>query len=238
MLIPMSTGVMQGGGASPMEYIGAIEIGGLIADYDSSSTRLDVLSVAEPGDLIVFILSLQTGDSNWTFRGMPGLRTDPIYDESTSSSGADYLVGFHTVLAEDTNPYFYSFSTAGSPYFAFCAGVFRNISEEDYLNASRDGDTDAFARPDPPFLSGGGKLWLAGGHQKGQDQNMYSSVFPSGFTEIGEARGNPGASFNSLAASLSYKFEDTGSQSPSAIGPGMNQVEHEGFTISFDGVLQ
>jgi hypothetical protein len=141
-----------------IEYIGSVtKSAKSSSDWDSSGDALDVLSIAQTGDLVVIAFTFEgERESGWDWQGM--VFTDVLDETGTSSFGRSYA-GYHFVELGDTNPYV---SKSGVwDGLSIVASVFRNVSS---FVAGVVGEIDQSGLPDPFQLTANGNCWVVTGH--------------------------------------------------------------------------
>lgn len=194
----------------PVEYVGSVTKSvERFTDFDTPEKSLDVLSVAEVGDLVVLAMSSDTGsDTSFSWEGMA---FSAAYNQMNYTNPNRY-VGYLVVGEGDANPYVSGFATNffGSRFLSIVASVFRYAK-------TPTGNEIAWAgsgMPSPPSLSANGRLWVITGHL--DDDQVIDWAAPSNYT-LGASEisaGNPGAGASSTA--IAYRIENLNSDDPGA----------------------
>jgi len=203
------------------EYVGSVTKSALNStDFDTAEESLDVLSIAEVGDLVVIAITTDTsGDDTFSWEGMP---FSNIYTLMATGNPNVY-VGYRVVQAGDTNPYVSGVS--GWDYLSIVASVFRNANT--YLGYQVASGTGL---PDPPSLAASGRLWVITGHL--DDDHVTDWVAPSNYTlaasEISAGSVASGASSTVLA----YRIEDLSSDDPGGFS-GTGDDQWRALTLAF-----
>lgn len=198
-LILPTRGLLMGDRLPP-EYIGSRVYG--VSNVNDYPLTFSVAG-AQAGDLIIFAMTFEVdGDSTWTWTGIPF--TD-IYDATGNDNPGAY-VGYAFWDGVTTN---ISVSGVGSGDWnrqATIVSVFRNVST--LVNSAVD--TGFLGSPNPPAVSGAGRLHIATGHLDDDNVNMTA---PSGWTRAA-AIAEGGA--NSASTVIAYNF--SGLNDPAAFG--------------------
>jgi hypothetical protein len=209
--------------ATGPRLIGAVTASYLnIQAFDSPAEALDVLSIAEVGDLVVFACTADSGAymGNISVVGMP---MTVIFDDSPSSAPSSFS-GFRVVEAGDTNPYLSGVAQYMNAT-SVVAAVFREVVGT--IGASSSQSSTA-GMPAPPSLTSTDLLRVIIGHL---DDDPIAMTAPAGWTLAGTASSDPGTS-NYSATAIAYLFDGTGTLSPSSFGgPGNDawRASHTAF---------
>lgn len=216
--------VLGAGGNVAIEYVGSVtKSANDSSSWDSSGEALDVLSIAQAGDLVVIAFSFDaSSDSTWDWEGMT---FSAVYDATGSINPGAY-VGYRFVEAEDTNPYVSGLSGFGEwADLSIVASVFRNVSS---FVGSANGSSSS-GMPNPPGLGAFGGLWIATGHI---DDDVFTNwAAPANYTLA--AYETNGFSARGSSTAVAYRIESLTSDNPAAFG-GSGSDEWRATTVAFD----
>jgi len=190
----------------PVEYIGSVTKSADDAqNWDAAEESLDILSIAETGDLVVIAFSFDgPADGTFSWNGMP---FTPIYSQTSATTPGRY-VGFRRVQADDENP-FVSDVTAGTwADLSIVASVFRNA----FSLSGNEIATSTTGMPNPPALTANGRLWVITGHL--DDDVVTDWVAPANYT-LADYEVN-GSSNAASSTAIAYRIEDLTSDDPEA----------------------
>ena len=209
-----------GGG---IQYIGSVTKNAAnVGDWDTSGEALDVLSLAQTGDLVVIAFSFDSSpDDEWNW---VGTTFTEIQDE-TSGSGPGAYSGYRFIQAGDQNPYIDIAGTTDWKGLSVVASVFRNV--ESYVSASFASGISGL--PNPPSLTANGKLWVVVGHL--DDDQVTDWGAPENYTLADSEIGVGGTEVSSTA--IAYRIEDLASDNPKAF-TGTGSDSYRATTIAFD----
>ena len=214
----MMTKSVQSVGSS-VEYIGYATNSWANGGSWTSSNPLDVLSVAEVGDLVVVAIMFDAAEDNtWSWGGM---NINEIYDGTNDRQPGAY-VGYKIVEATDQNPYISGVSTGWDPVVAI-ASVFRGISS--FVNYGLSSGISAM--PNPPALTANGDLWVITGHL---DDDLVSMTAPANYTL--SASETVGSSNDGGSLAIAYRIETLTSDDPAVFGGGGTD-DWKATTITF-----
>lgn len=209
-----------GTGGGVVEYIGSVtKAGNDGRSWDTSGEALDVLSIAQTGDLVVIAFSFAIdADSTWSWVGMD---FTSVYDVTSATNPGAY-VGRRIVQAGDSNPYVSGVSgNWGS--LSIVASVFRGVTN--YENRSTS--VGFTGLPNPPSLTANGKLWIATGHL--DDDAVTNWTAPTNYTLADYA---VGTGENRSSTVVAYRIESLSSDNPDAFG-GSGTDNWRAVTLAF-----
>ena len=172
-------------------------------NWDSGNV-LDVLSVAEEGDLVVIAFSADNSDTGWSWEGM----SFTAIEDLTSQERPGTYVGYKIVTAGDSNPYL-----GGSSYNLSQITAIAAIFEPTYTTFENSGYSSSSGGTslDPPSITATADLWIITGHL--DDDANATFTPPSGYELIGTA----GAADINSSTCICYKEESLTSENPGAI---------------------
>jgi hypothetical protein len=169
----------------------------------NSGSVLDVLSIADEGDLVVIAFSVDTSTTSWSWQGMS---FTAIHNLTSQASPGTY-VGYRIVQAGDTNPYLGG-SSSNLGHLTAIAAVF----EPTYTTFENSNySTNSGTSLDPPSVTATADLWIITGHLDDDFNSTFTA--PSGYELIGTA-GDPGVGSGTC---ICYKEESLTSDNPGAI---------------------
>jgi hypothetical protein len=169
----------------------------------NSGSVLDVLSIADEGDLVVIAFSVDNSTTSWNWEGMAFTAIENLTNQASPGT----YVGYRVVQAGDANPYLGG-SVDSFRQLTAIAAVFEptytTFENSDYSNGSG-------SSLDPPAVTATADLWIITGHL----DDDYNSTFtaPSGYELIGTA-GDPSVGSGTC---MCYKEESLTSENPGAI---------------------
>lgn len=133
----------------PPIFVGSVtKTAATASGWDTAGESLDVMSIAEIGDLVVISFAFDTNnDDIFTWNGMVFTNT---YNGTGSSTRGGY-VGYRFVEAGDSNPYVTGATWSG---LSITASVFRNVGPRIDGNLG----LGSFGMPSTPSISGTGRL--------------------------------------------------------------------------------
>lgn len=192
-------------------YIGSVTKSGdpqTVGDWDSAGEALDVLSVAQTGDLVVIAFTFRSnGDPGFTWAGMS---FTAVLDATDAVNPGAY-VGYRFVEAGDANPYVTGLSTTRWDDLSVVASVFRGITT--YRNGSSSSGVSGLPNPpsvtnfDPPRA-----LRVITGHV--DDDLVTDFGAPANYTLADSAASGIAGSASSTV--VAYRFVDTTNDNPDA----------------------
>jgi hypothetical protein len=204
MLWHKAQGAGGAGGAGGIEisYIGSVvKEAANGSGWDSPAEAINVLSIAEDGDLVVLAFTFDRGtDADWSFEGM----AFTTVVDGTLDSTVGHYIGYHFVQPGDSNPYL---KDIGSNFVrtAVVASVFRDVGS--YLDVATS--TGGTGIPNPPLLVADGDLWVAVGHL---DDDNTTMLPPSGYSFGGAA--SVGSFGTASSTATAYKIASLSSDNP------------------------
>jgi hypothetical protein len=213
---------------SGFEYVGSVTME--VDDHDdwnSSGEALDVLSIAETGDLVVIALSFAVAqEPSWSWQGMAF--TDVLDLTNDNNPGA--YVGYRIVDAGDANPYLSGLSGLDWRALTVVASVFRGPSalvDSDGTAAGSSG------MPNPASLTASAGLWVATGHLKDGDLPSESGwSAPADYT-LADTAAHALGSGNWSSTAVAYRIAALSSDDPAAFG-GSSSTDWAATTLAFD----
>jgi hypothetical protein len=171
-------------------------------DWDSGNT-LDVLSIADEGDLVVIAFSVDNSTTSWSWEGMAFTAIEDLTDESTPGT----YVGYRVVQAGDSNPYL-SGDASDLEALTAIAAIFRPV----YTTFENSANSDGFGSSlDPPSVTATADLWIITGHLDDDFNSTFTA--PSGYVLVGTA-GDPSVGSGTC---MCYKVASLTSENPGAI---------------------
>lgn len=174
------------------------------SDWNSGNV-LDVLSVAEEGDLVLIAFSADNSTTSWSWEGMSFTDIENV----TSSSNPGTYVGYRIVQAGDSNPYLGGSSSLFG-HLTVIAAIFSPVfTTFENSNVSNGSGTNL----NPPAVTATASLWIITGHL--DDDPNATFTMPSGYTLIGAA-GDPSVTSSTC---IGYKEESLTSEDPGVIIP-------------------
>jgi hypothetical protein len=202
---------LSSGGAP--EYIGSVTAEYGRGDKWDADEPLDVLSIAQTGDLVVIAFSFEdSAESIWSWVGM---NFTQILNATNNENPGAY-VGYRFVQSGDANPYV---SGVGENWdeLSVVASVFRGVSSF----SSGSSSNDSSGMPDPPSLTTTGALWVITGHVIGSLITNWGA--PANYTLADFQNSGVGAEDYSSTA-IAYRIETLSSDNPGAFtGSGNGQ---------------
>lgn len=207
-----------------VQYIGSVtKTASDEAGWDSSGDALNVLSIAQAGDLVVIAFSFdETPDGSFTWGGMS---FTAISNQAGSSNPGAY-VGYRFVQSGDGNPYVGSVETASWQGLSIVASVFRNVSG--YVAAASAGLSIGSGLPNPPSLTATGTLGVITGHLK--DDAVTDWGAPSDYTLASSAAKS--GTFQSSTV-IAYRLGSFTGQDPGSF-TGSGSDDWRATTIAFN----
>ena len=211
-----------GGG---IQYIGSVtKVANSEGDWDTVPEALDVLSIAETGDLVVIAFSFDSGaDATW-FWGNEGMSFTAVWNNTGATNPGAY-VGYRFVQAGDEDPYVSGVSTNSWGGLTIVASVFRGVSSYENDNNANG----ASGMPDPPNLTAAGNLWIATGHL--DDDAVTNWGAPTNYTLAAYAA-SPAGDDNRSSTAIAYRIESLASDNPSAFS-GSGTDTWNAITLAF-----
>lgn len=208
--------------ATPIQYIGSVRKNSSDeSGWDSSGEALNVLSIADLGDLVVIAFTFDESPDPIFLWG--GMAFTAINDQTGSNSPGAY-VGYRFVQSGDANPYVTSVESGGWQGLSIVASVFRNATG--YV-AGMSGSGSS-GDPNPPLLTATGTLGVITGHLK--DDVVTDWGAPSGYT-IASYEDESGT--NQSSTVIAYRIGLFTSQDPAAF-TGSGSDEWRATTIAFN----
>lgn len=190
--------------AGEIQYIGSVtKSADGRAGWDSAEEALDVLSIANVGDLVVIAFSSDDGSGAFTWNGM---NFTTAFSEVTGAQLFGY-VGFRFIEGSDSNPFISS--TANFYGLSIVASVFRNVSAYGGV-ATTSGSS---GMPNPALNRTSGNLHVITGHL--DDDQVTNWGAPSGYSLAASAVAGTGVD-RSGSTAIAYRIEDLDSQDPGA----------------------
>lgn len=171
-------------------------------DWNSGNV-LDVLSIADEGDLVVIAFSVDDSTTSWSWQGMA---FTAIHDLTDQASPGTY-VGYRVVQAGDSNPYLDG-NTDDLVKLTAIAAVFNPV----YTTFENSGFSNGSGTSlDPPSVTATADLWIITGHLDDISNSTFTA--PSGYELIGTA----GDLSVGSGTCICYKEESLTSENPGAI---------------------
>jgi len=171
-------------------------------DWDFGNV-LDVLSIADEGDLVVIAFSVDNSTTSWSWQGMPFTAIQNLTNQSSPGT----YVGYRIVQTGDSNPYLGG-SSSNLVKLTAIAAIFKStyttFENSDYSNGGS-------SSLDPPSVTATADLWIITGHLDDDSNSTFTA--PSGYTLIGTA-GSPAVGSGTC---ICYKEESLTSENPGAI---------------------
>lgn len=124
--------------------------------WNTSGEALDVLSIANEGDLVVIALTYDFSNTVWLWSGMNFI---DLVEETGSATFGRY-VGYRVVESGDANPYISDLGVGDWISLSVVASVFRNAPS--YSGGTVTGGSSGM--PNPPVSSGNYTLSVCTGH--------------------------------------------------------------------------
>jgi len=171
-------------------------------DWDSNNV-LDVLSIADEGDLVVIAFSVDNSTTSWSWEGMPFTAIQNLTNQSSPGT----YVGYRIVQAGDSNPYLSSASGLSGGLTAIAA-IFKPTYTTFENSAYSNGGSSSL---DPPSVTATADLWIITGHLDDDKNSTFTA--PSGYELLGTA----GSSSFNTGTCICYKEESLTSENPGAI---------------------
>lgn len=173
-----------------------------------SSNRLDVLSKASVGDLVVIAVSADNYDGRGPIE-WGGMSFTTIIDRTDQASPVTY-VGYRIVQSGDTNPYLSGGDfVSDSSYISVVAAIFGQAEGfTTYVNSGYSSGSSS--NLDPPSVTAIAGLWIITGHV--DDDYNVTFTPPSGYIMLGTAT-TPDSSVTS-STGIAYKIESLTSENP------------------------
>ena len=171
-------------------------------DWDSNNV-LDVLSIADEGDLVVIAFSVDNTTTSWSWEGMPFTAIQNLTNQSSPGT----YVGYRIVQAGDSNPYL-SGSTASFSALTAIAAIFKPTYTTFENSEWNSGSSSSL---DPPSVTATADLWIITGHLDDDRNSTFTA--PSGYHLIGTAGGGTVSS----GTCICFKEESLTSENPGAI---------------------
>lgn len=195
----------SGGG---IEYIGSVT-----ARYDSAgdwgnASPLDVLSIAQTGDLVVIAFSFDNdADDTWSWVGMSFAQIL----NATDSVGPGAYAGYRFVQAGDSNPYVSGASGSWEP-LSVVASVFRYVNF--FVNGSAS--SGSIGMPNPPSLTASGRIYVITGHI--DDDLVTDWTAPANYTLAAYETSDPVLAPQISSTAIAYRIADLTTDNPAAFG--------------------
>jgi len=171
--------------------------------YWNSGNVLDVLSIADEGDLVVIAFSVDNSTTSWSWQGMSFTAIENLTNQASPGT----YVGYRIVQAGDSNPYLGG-SSFGLQKLTAIAAIFKptytTFENSGYSNGSG-------ISLDPPSVTATAGLWIITGHLDDDFNSTFTA--PSGYQLIGTA-GDPSVGSGTC---ICYKQESLTSENPGAI---------------------
>jgi len=208
-----------------VQYIGSVtKTASDERGWDSSEEALNVLSIAQTGDLVVIAFSFASdADSSWSWQGM----SFTAISNQTGSENPGAYVGYRFIQSGDANPYVINVSGDAWRALSIVASVFRNVSG--YVAAASDSLDTGSGDPNPPSLTATGILGVITGHI--EDEFVDDWGAPSGYTLASYAAVSP--VFSASSTVVAYKTGSFTSQDPAAF-TGSGSDSWRATTIAFN----
>ena len=173
-------------------------------DQWDSGNVLDVLSIADEGDLVVIAFSVDNSTTDWSWQGM----SFTAIEDLTNQSNPGTYVGYRIVQAGDSNPYLGGGDPKELGKLTAIAAAFKptytTFENSDYSN----GESSSL---DPPSVTATADLWIITGHLDDDSNSTFTA--PSGYELIGTA-GDPAVGSGTC---ICYKEESLTSENPGVI---------------------
>lgn len=214
-----------GVGGGPVEYIGSVtKEANSESNWDESEEALDVLSIAQPGDLMVIAFSFaRIADATWDWQGMPLITAA---EDGTGGSSPGYFVGYHVIQSGETNPYVVNVLSGAWDALSIVASVFRNVSgtlEQSNILTNNTG------LPDPPPANAAGVLRVITGHIRGALVTDWGA--PADYTLAASAAVQVGSDISSTV--IAYRIDPpAGFENPGAF-TGSGSDDNAASTLTF-----
>ena len=207
-----------------VQYIGSVtKTASDEAGWDSSGEALNVLSIAQTGDLVVIAFSFSSEpDSAWNWQGM----SFTAISNQTGAANPGAYVGYRFIQSGDTNPYVSGVLENGWRGLSIVASVFRNVNG--YVAAASASLDTSSGDPDPPSLTATGILGVLTGHI--DDDYVTDWGAPSGYT-LASSAAIIGFSVSSTV--IAYRSGSFTSQDPAAF-TGSGSDSWRATTIAFN----
>jgi len=205
------------------QYIGSVtknvNSGG---NWASSANALNVLSIAQTGDMVVIAFTFYQNAASWSWAGMS---FTTIYNYTFGPGTPTGFIGFKVVAPGDANPYL---NLSGFPLsnLTVVASVFRNVTSLQGNNVSAISSGSA---TDPPALTASGRLWVTSALVGGATRTNMTA--PSTYT-LGASVWQ-GSDPNASTTTTAYKIATLSSDNPGAFG-GSPSGDSRGITLAFD----
>jgi hypothetical protein len=157
MLATFLKGAKGAASLAPVQYIGSVTKAVNDANgWDTAGEALDVLSIAQTGDLVVIAFSFdEAADNTWSWNGM-------VFNAVRNATGATFpgsYIGYAFVQPGDANPYVTGVTSGSWDGLSIVASVFRNVSS--LVGARGSGGAPGMPDPLPLNISPTvGRLWV------------------------------------------------------------------------------
>lgn len=190
---------------SNIAYIGSVtKTAADESGWDQSAEALNVLSIAQTGDLVVIAFSLAaSGNISWSWAGMSFTST---FNRTDTTNPGTY-VGYRFIQSGDSNPYVTGLNSGDWAGLSIVASVFRNVNG--YVSVQNS--SGATGLPDPPSLTATGKLGVITGHIDNDAVTNWGA--PSGYTLASSTSITGG---NQSSTVIAYQIGSFTSQTPAA----------------------
>jgi hypothetical protein len=210
------------GAVTEIQYIGSVTKSAVNSgQWDTAGEALNVLNVAQPGDLVVIAF---TFDSNFTLSwSWSGMSFTAIYNQTGTGSPGSYT-GYRFIQSGDANPYISGTEAGDWENLSIVASVFRNVSS--FVNSSSASGSTGM--PNPPSLTAAGNLWVATGHI--DDDVVTNWTAPSSYTLAASATNGTAEVASSTA--IAYRIATLSTNDPAAFG-GSGSDSWRAATIAF-----
>jgi len=206
--------------ASQIQYIGSVKKAAASeVDLDTSGEALNVLSIAQTGDLVVIAFTFESNqDSTWSWAGM----SFTAINNQTGQSNPGAYVGYRFVQSGDSNPYVINTNNEAWKPLPIVASVFRNVNS--YV--SGNSAVSVGTMPNPPSLTANGNLWIATGHMVKEAFSTWTA--PTNYTLADYETYTPPDTRTAIA----YRIASLTSDDPGVFG-GSDDKEWRATTAAF-----
>lgn len=205
-----------------IQYVGSVgKAAASEAQWDDPGEALAVLSVAQPGDLVVIAFTFnRLPDASWSWAGMA---FTPLQDDTASEDPGAY-VGYRIVQPGDANPYVTGVTLGYWAGLSIVASVFRNAGVVQGTAVANG----ALGNPNPPALTASAGLWVVTGHL---DDDAVSMTAPTNYTLARSISASGGSALSTTA--IAYRIAALSADDPGAFG-GSGSDEWQATTIAFN----
>jgi hypothetical protein len=200
----------------PVQYIGSVTKAVNDANgWDTAGEALDVLSIAQTGDLVVIAFSFDAAaDNTWSWNGM-------VFNDVRNATGITNpgsYIGYAFVQSGDANPYVTGVTSGSWDGLSIVASVFRNVSTfiDSRGSAGGPGMPDALTLNVSPAI---GRLWIVAASLDNDPITDWGA--PTNYTLAAYQEIDTGTFKTSTA--IAYRIANLTSDDPSAFtGSGNN----------------